>query len=95
MHVFKGIDEAVVAINLFRDPIDQLDLVCMYLRAQDQHADETSTLLNRFFGEAKVQVHFSRNAVSTRLREATDEARFPLMVAGGTQAQRYVAHNEA
>lgn len=95
LHVFKSIDESVVAVDLYRDPTDQLDLVCIYLRTTEQHADATAVLLTQFFSAAKVQVQFSRSSISIRLREALDSARYPQMLPGAAHPQRYVEHNAA
>ena len=82
VHVFefKENSKNVVAIDLYNEPTDQMDLVYIYIRCTQTASAQIAVLVSEFFCNASAQVSASLQCISTNLRNAIDRKRFPLSV---------------
>lgn len=96
VHVYAAEDDpdTVVALDLYSDPHDQLDLVNLYMRCKPSSATEVAQLVSVFFNRASAQIHASQQSVSTRLRKAIDKTQYPRSVLGTEFAQRQIHHDQ-
>lgn len=97
VHVYvpKDRPDAGVALDLYSDPLDQLDLVNLYLRCEPSSVVEIARLVSVFFNGASVQVHLSQQSVSLPLRRSIDKAQYPRLIPGSGFVQRQIHHSDS
>lgn len=86
-------NESTVAIDLYRELTDQLDLIVVCLKIDKALLNIALPLLRRFFDAAECQVLFSETNHSTRFRSLTDESRYPLLVGENGYRQQIIFHD--
>ncbi|WP_081009929.1 hypothetical protein [Pseudomonas asplenii] len=82
VHVYHAQDNggSIVAINLYRELTDQIDLTLLSLRIESPEFDSVLAHLRSFFDSAGCQVAFEQVSHSARLRNMLDESRYPRQV---------------
>ncbi|MDT9002256.1 hypothetical protein RQP53_23450 [Paucibacter sp. APW11] len=97
VHVFElGNDSsAVLAIDAYSEPEDQLDLISLYIRCKRAESGAISELVWKFFNSCSVQAHASQQSICKRLGDAIDPAKFPRSVGSRGFMQSQIRHRVA
>ena len=97
VHVYElnGDPVTVVAIDLYNEPTDQMDLIRLYIRCSQSASEQVAALVSNFFCNASTQVAASQQCISTKLRNVVDKGRFPLRIADSWFSQVQIHHNAA
>ncbi len=92
VYTFEGSPNSVVALDLYNDPEDQLDLVTVHVRCDRSALQRVRGLVCDFFNSADVQACMSQQSVSVNLRNAIDASKFPRRRDGSAHLQLQVLH---
>jgi hypothetical protein len=95
VHVFYGPDGTrnVFAIDLHRDPTDQLDIVSFGVRSDRDLTMIVKPRLRSFFDSAAIQLGFEEANISTRLRALLGESDYAVLVEAGKFARQQILHS--
>jgi hypothetical protein len=77
VYTFDSAPNSVVALDLYNDPADQLDLITLFVKCDKAASRHIGALVFEYFNSADIQASATQQSVSTRLRDAIDPSRFP------------------
>ncbi|ALI04412.1 hypothetical protein C1Y08_20735 [Pseudomonas sp. FW306-02-F02-AA] len=79
VHVYHAENNggSILAVNMYRDLTDQLDLTLICLRVESPDFELALSHLRSFFDKTKCQVAFEQFGHSLRLHAMLDESRYP------------------
>jgi len=82
VHVYHAENNgsSILAIDMYRELTDQIDLTLLSLRIESPEFDSVLAHLRSFFDSACCQVAFEQVSHSRRLRNMLDESRYPRRV---------------
>jgi hypothetical protein len=83
----------LVAIDLYNEMTDQMDLIQIYVRCRQSIAEHVATLVAAFFNNSSTQVFASQQSISRELRDAVDTGKFPRRIEPGGYLQEQVRHS--
>ena len=95
VHVFHGPDDTrnLFAIDVHRDPTDQLDIVLFGVRSDRDLATIVKPRLRSFFDSAAIQLGFEEANISTRLHALLGESDYAVLVEAGKFARQQILHS--
>jgi hypothetical protein len=95
IHIYERNEDpnTVIAIDLYNEPTDQMDLIHIYIRCNKSITEKVAILASYFFNSASTQVMLSQQCISKNLRDAIDRTRFPLFIEKSRFPQIQIHHN--
>jgi hypothetical protein len=95
VHAFYGPESTrnVFAIDLYRDPTDQLDIISFGVRCDRNLEMIVKPRLRSFFDSAAIQLGFEEANISTRLRALLGESQYAVLVEAGKFARQQILHS--
>jgi len=94
MHVFSPSagGRNLFALNMLRDPHDQLDVIGMAIRCEPAIVVAVRDALRTYFDSAQYQIHYEQGNVLERVLDVSSDAQFAAMLTRRGISQKLIRH---